>query len=129
MPAGGQGGEFWAAGVAQAEHLGGLVESFTGGIVHRFAQNLVATDAIDPDKILARFSYAHPQYSLAASTAQLRGEELQGRQHSYFCGAYWANGFHEDGVVSALDALEHFRQDLTGSAQYANEERYLLRAG
>ncbi|MBB6343258.1 putative NAD/FAD-binding protein [Pseudomonas fluvialis] len=73
-----------------------------------FCVSLNQTDAIDPDKILARFSYAHPQYSLAASAAQLRGEELQGRQHSYFCGAYWANGFHEDGVVSALRVARHF---------------------
>lgn len=75
---------------------------------HTFCVSLNQTDAIDPDKILARFSYAHPQYSLAASAAQQRGEELQGRQHSYFCGAYWANGFHEDGVVSALRVARHF---------------------
>ena len=75
---------------------------------HTFCVSLNQTDAIDPNKILARFSYAHPQYSLAASAAQLRGEELQGRQHSYFCGAYWANGFHEDGVVSALRVARHF---------------------
>ena len=75
---------------------------------HTFCVSLNQTDAIDPEKILARFSYAHPQYSLAASAAQQRGEELQGRQHSYFCGAYWANGFHEDGVVSALRVARHF---------------------
>ena len=75
---------------------------------HTFCVSLNQTDAINPDKILARFSYAHPQYSLAASAAQLRGDELQGRQHSYFCGAYWANGFHEDGVVSALRVARHF---------------------
>lgn len=79
---------------------------------HTFCVSLNQTDAIDPDKILARFSYAHPQYSLAASAAQQRGEELQGRQHSYFCGAYWANGFHEDGVVSALRVARHFGVNL-----------------
>ena len=79
---------------------------------HTFCVSLNQTDAIDPDKILARFSYAHPQYSLAASSAQLRGEELQGRQHSYFCGAYWANGFHEDGVVSALRVAAEFGEAL-----------------
>lgn len=79
---------------------------------HTFCVSLNQTDAIDPDKILARFSYAHPQYSLAASAAQRRAEELQGRQHSYFCGAYWANGFHEDGVVSALRVATHFGASL-----------------
>ena len=57
---------------------------------------------IDPLKVLAQYSYAHPQYSLAAVAAQARWEELDGAQHTWYCGAYWANGFHEDGVVSAL---------------------------
>ena len=57
---------------------------------------------IDPLKVLAQYTYAHPQYSLAAVAAQARWEELVGAQHTWYCGAYWANGFHEDGVVSAL---------------------------
>ena len=57
---------------------------------------------IDPLKVLAQYTYAHPQYSLAAVAAQARWEELDGAQHTWYCGAYWANGFHEDGVVSAL---------------------------
>lgn len=67
-----------------------------------FCVSLNQTAAIDPSKILGRFQYAHPQYSLAGIAAQARWQELLGEQHSYFCGAYWANGFHEDGVVSAL---------------------------
>lgn len=67
-----------------------------------FCVSLNQTAAIDPSKILARFQYAHPQYCLAGTAAQARWEELLGAQHSYYCGAYWANGFHEDGVVSAL---------------------------
>ncbi|WP_339547515.1 NAD(P)/FAD-dependent oxidoreductase [Pseudomonas sp. RA_35y_Pfl2_P32] len=57
---------------------------------------------IDPLKVLAQYTYAHPQYSLAAVAAQARWGELDGAQHTWYCGAYWANGFHEDGVVSAL---------------------------
>ena len=64
--------------------------------------SLNQTAIINPLKILARYTYAHPQYSLNALAAQARWEELHGVHHSYFCGAYWANGFHEDGVVSAL---------------------------
>lgn len=67
-----------------------------------FCVSLNQTAAIDPSKTLGRFQYAHPQYSLAGIAAQARWQELLGEQHSYFCGAYWANGFHEDGVVSAL---------------------------
>ncbi|HEN8711876.1 TPA: FAD-dependent oxidoreductase [Pseudomonas putida] len=77
-----------------------------------FCVSLNQTALVDPTQILARFNYAHPQYSLVALAAQARQAELQGRQHSYFCGAYWANGFHEDGVVSALKVAEFFGESL-----------------
>lgn len=77
-----------------------------------FCVSLNQTALIDPSKILARYSYAHPQYSLDGIAAQARSEELQGTNHSYFCGAYWANGFHEDGVVSALRVARHFGEEL-----------------
>lgn len=67
-----------------------------------FCVSLNQTAAIDPAKILRRFTYAHPQFSLAAAAAQERWNEIAGANHTYYCGAYWANGFHEDGVVSAL---------------------------
>jgi predicted NAD/FAD-binding protein len=73
-----------------------------------FCVSLNQTAQVDPAQILARFQYAHPQYSLAASAAQAHHAELQGQQHSYYCGAYWGNGFHEDGVLSALKVAEHF---------------------
>ncbi|MCU1725101.1 NAD(P)/FAD-dependent oxidoreductase [Pseudomonas sp. 5P_5.1_Bac1] len=77
-----------------------------------FCVSLNQTAQIDPAQILARFDYAHPQYSLAAVAAQARHAELQGQQHSFYCGAYWANGFHEDGVTSALRVAEHFGEHL-----------------
>jgi len=77
-----------------------------------FCVSLNQTDAIEPSKILARYTYAHPQYSLAGVAAQARWEELLGANHSYFCGAYWANGFHEDGVVSALRVARAFGEAL-----------------
>lgn len=77
-----------------------------------FCVSLNQTAAIDPSKILARYTYAHPQYSLAGVAAQARWEELLGANHSYFCGAYWANGFHEDGVVSALRVARAFGEAL-----------------
>ena len=36
--------------------------------------------------------------------------EINGVQRTYYCGAYWRNGFHEDGVVSAINAFEHFEK-------------------
>ena len=77
-----------------------------------FCVSLNQTAQIDPAQVLARFSYSHPQYSLAALAAQARQGELQGRQHSYYCGAYWGNGFHEDGVLSALKVAEYFGERL-----------------
>ena len=77
-----------------------------------FCVSLNQSEAIAPDKVLARFRYAHPQYSLAGMAAQARWEEIHGVQHSYYCGAYWANGFHEDGVVSALRVAEAFGERL-----------------
>lgn len=77
-----------------------------------FCVSLNQTDAIDPDKILGRFSYAHPQFSLKAAAAQARWQELLGANHTYYCGAYWANGFHEDGVVSALRVADAFGERL-----------------
>jgi predicted NAD/FAD-binding protein len=77
-----------------------------------FCVSLNQTAAIDPSKILARYTYAHPQYSLAGVAAQARWEELLGANHSYFCGAYWANGFHEDGVVSGLRVARAFGEAL-----------------
>jgi len=65
---------------------------------------------IDPAKILRRVAYEHPVFSRDTLKAQARQSELN-NESTYFCGAYWRNGFHEDGVVSALSAVEHFESN------------------
>ena len=77
---------------------------------------------VDPSRVIRTVQYDHPMYTLNTIAAQARQEELNCEQ-TYYCGAYWRNGFHEDGVVSALDAVRHFEEKL------AREERYLRRAG
>ncbi|WP_252958897.1 NAD(P)/FAD-dependent oxidoreductase [Pseudomonas simiae] len=77
-----------------------------------FCVSLNQTPMINPLKILARYTYAHPQYSLAAVAAQGRREEISGVRNTFYCGAYWANGFHEDGVVSALHVAQAFGEAL-----------------
>jgi predicted NAD/FAD-binding protein len=77
-----------------------------------FCVSLNQTPSIDPSKILARYCYAHPQYSLEGIAAQARWQEVHGEQHTYYCGAYWASGFHEDGVVSALRVASTFGESL-----------------
>ncbi len=61
-----------------------------------------------PERILQTFHYAHPQFSTTAVEAQQRWAEISGVNRTHYCGAYWRNGFHEDGVVSALRVCEHF---------------------
>ncbi len=69
---------------------------------HTYNVTLNADDAIDKTKIIDRFSYAHPQFDLKSYAAQQRWCEINGVNRTWFCGAYWGNGFHEDGVNSAL---------------------------
>ena len=77
-----------------------------------FCVSLNQTSMINPLKVLARYTYAHPQYSLVAVAAQARWEEVSGVRNTFYCGAYWANGFHEDGVVSALRVAQAFGETL-----------------
>ena len=69
------------------------------------------TDAIDPARVLASMSYEHPLFTPRSVAAQARQRELNGPLRTYYCGAWWRNGFHEDGVVSAEDAVAHFEWD------------------
>lgn len=64
--------------------------------------------AIDPARIVATFGYAHPFFTPEAAAAQSRHDEVIGLDNVSYCGAYWRNGFHEDGVVSALRVCERF---------------------
>ena len=86
-----------------------------------FNVTLNNSDAINPDKILKRIEYSHPMFTPESVAAQQRHDEINGTNRTWYCGAYWRNGFHEDGVVSAIEAVEHFNE-----AMY--EELHLRRA-
>jgi predicted NAD/FAD-binding protein len=75
------------------------------------------TDAIDPARIIKRMSYDHPVYTVEGVRAQNRHNELNGIKRTFYCGAYWGNGFHEDGVVSAMNALNDFFKQVSGHEQ------------
>jgi predicted NAD/FAD-binding protein len=87
------------------------------------------TDAIDPQKILRVIQYDHPIFTERAVAAQSRHRAINGARRTYYCGAYWRYGFHEDGVVSAIDALNHLHEDTNGVVYEFPEERHLRRAG
>jgi len=72
--------------------------------------------APDPAKVIAEFDYAHPVFDVAAIRAQGVLPQLQGRQHTYFCGAWTGYGFHEDGLKSGLSVA---RQLLIETEQLA----------
>jgi len=67
---------------------------------------------IAPDKIIKQFEYDHPVFSLEAVAAQERYDEIGNHNRTHFCGAYWFNGFHEDGVRSALRVTKAFGVEL-----------------
>ena len=62
--------------------------------------------APDPKLTFGRYAYDHPQYDAAAFAAQKRLDGIQGRRHTWFCGAWHGYGFHEDGLRSALAVAE-----------------------
>ncbi|OKY27912.1 NAD(P)/FAD-dependent oxidoreductase [Thalassotalea sp. PP2-459] len=75
---------------------------------HTFCVTLNQKAAIAPEKILREFTYHHPVFSVQSLEAQQRRSEVCGVGNTHFCGAYWYNGFHEDGVRSALDVAARF---------------------
>ena len=66
------------------------------------------TNFINPAKVIKRLKYTHPVFNIAGAAAQARHAEISGHNRTGYAGAYWRNGFHEDGVMSAQAALKHF---------------------
>ncbi len=79
------------------------------------------SDQIDKKKIIKTIDYHHPVFTPDSIIAQENHRLINGTSRTYYCGAYWRNGFHEDGVVSAINALSHFKQDIS------HEEKLSLR--
>ena len=73
-----------------------------------FCVTLNSNGLIDPSKVIKKLKYDHPLFTVEGIAAQKRKHEISGINNTYFCGAYWRNGFHEDGVVSALNVAEQF---------------------
>ena len=79
-------------------------------------------DAIDPTLVLARMDYAHPVLDAATVAAQKRHAEINGVRRTWFCGAYWGYGFHEDGVASAVKTCRGTGGDTVTTALEARSE-------
>ena len=68
-------------------------------------------EAIDDAKVLRRLTYEHPLFTAAGLAAQRQHALISGQHRTYFCGAYWGYGFHEDGVASATRVVEQFERE------------------
>ncbi len=86
--------------------LQGIVSSKT------FCVTLNTHELIDPEKVIKYLNYEHPLFTLSSLKAQEQKSKISGKNNTYYCGAYWHNGFHEDRVVSALDVCSHFGETL-----------------
>jgi predicted NAD/FAD-binding protein len=92
----------------------------------QFCVTLNNSSAVEKSKIIKTINYDHPVYTAESTAAQQRQADINGANRTYYCGAYWRNGFHEDGVVSAMNAIEHFETKQKEVTE--NEKLYLRRA-
>ena len=78
-----------------------------------FCVTLNHSDNIDPARIIQRISYHHPVFTPAGIIAQGRHDAISGFNRTFYCGAYWGFGFHEDGVNSALKVVRQIKEQHT----------------
>jgi predicted NAD/FAD-binding protein len=73
---------------------------------HTFCVSVNANSLVNPDLILGEYEYSHPVFTASSVSAQQSWAEISGVNRTHYCGAYWRNGFHEDGVFSGLRVAE-----------------------
>ncbi len=100
------------------EQSGRVALTYNMNILQRLNTNKVYNvtlnryDEINPDNIIRVIRYEHPLFTSEGIAAQQQKHLVNGVNRTWFCGAYWGNGFHEDGVVSALDVVESLKESL-----------------
>ncbi|WP_421716976.1 NAD(P)/FAD-dependent oxidoreductase [Arcobacter arenosus] len=72
--------------------------------------SLNETDSLD--NVIERIEYSHPQFDQKAINAQEKRELINGKNNTYYAGAYWRYGFHEDGLYSANTIAKEFGCEL-----------------
>lgn len=75
---------------------------------HTFCVTLNDTASINPQSIISKHLYAHPLFTVERASMQAHHHRLIRSNRTSFCGAYWGNGFHEDGVNSALAVCRQY---------------------
>jgi len=100
------------------EDLGRVAVTYDMNILQRIGApkelcvSLNLAKAISPEKIFREMNYHHPVYNPESLGARHGHREINGVNRTYFAGAYWGYGFHEDGVASALEVCRHFGKNL-----------------
>jgi predicted NAD/FAD-binding protein len=100
------------------EDLGRVAVTYDMNILQRIGApqelcvSLNLAKAIDPTKTYREMIYHHPVYNPESLTARHSHRDINGINRTYYAGAYWGYGFHEDGVVSALEVCKHFGKTL-----------------
>ena len=77
-----------------------------------FCVTLNDHQSVDKSKVLKKIIYHHPLFTVKGIEAQKRKLEISGVNNTYYCGAYWHNGFHEDGVASAIEVCKNFGEQI-----------------
>jgi len=77
-----------------------------------YCVSLNSVGRVHPAAVIHRTTYHHPVYTPDGVAARARRREINGVNRTWFCGAYWGHGFHEDGVNSALDVARDFGKSL-----------------
>ena len=80
-------------------------------------QTLNPNRVIDSKTVLAELKFEHPLFTTETFASQQKHDQLNQDRKLLYCGAYWRFGFHEDGVLSALNVCKHFDIDLENLAQ------------
>ncbi|TVS10789.1 MAG: FAD-dependent oxidoreductase [Wenzhouxiangella sp.] len=75
-----------------------------------YVVSLNQSDRIDPDHVLVKRKYSHPVFTQETVAAQQRWDEVNGTRRTWFCGAWWGWGFHEDGARSARRVVDHIER-------------------
>ena len=70
------------------------------------------TEDLNKSKVIKKITYHHPLFTVNSIRAQIDKDNICGKNNTYYCGAYWGYGFHEDGVKSALDVCKKFGLEL-----------------
>lgn len=58
------------------------------------------------NKVERTFQYDHPQFDFEMINLQKRLSKIQGKENIFFAGAWTRYGFHEDGILSAVNVAQ-----------------------